>query len=108
MTLVTDFDSLTFHLQMLPFGGQGANMAIEDGGALGFLFEGITDAGQVEKRLSLFEQVRKNRASRVQILSSVRIHREKEVEAKVRQYADSPDSRKSAYQNRLHFLFYPY
>ncbi|KAI0378284.1 hypothetical protein F5Y04DRAFT_284042 [Hypomontagnella monticulosa] len=77
---------------MLPFGGQGANMAIEDGGALGFLFEGITDAGQVEKRLSLFEQVRKNRASRVQILSSVRIHREKEVEAKVRQYADSSDT----------------
>lgn len=79
---------------MLPFGGQGANMAIEDGGALGFLFADIVDAGQVEKRLPLYETVRKNRASRVQILSSVRIHQEQKVEAKVRQYADSPDIRK--------------
>ncbi len=79
---------------MLPFGGQGANMAIEDGGALGFLFADIANADQVETRLSLYEKVRKNRASRVQILSSVRIHREQEVEAKVRQYADSSDIRK--------------
>ncbi|KAI1781134.1 hypothetical protein F4818DRAFT_436326 [Hypoxylon cercidicola] len=76
---------------MLPFGGQGANMAIEDGGALGFLFADITNADQIGTRLSLYEKVRKNRASRVQILSGVRIHREQEVEAKVRQYAESSD-----------------
>ncbi|KAI1307855.1 hypothetical protein F5Y03DRAFT_352060 [Xylaria venustula] len=75
---------------MLPFGGQGSNMAIEDGGALGCL---LADVGptQVERRLALFEQLRINRASRVQVLSSVRVNREKEVEDKVRQYVDSPD-----------------
>lgn len=54
----------------------------------------MTDTNRVGKRLALFERVRKNRASRVQILSSVRANLEKTVEDKVRRYADSPDDRK--------------
>ena len=80
---------------MLPFGGQGSNMAMEDAGALGFLFQGL-DEGRPEligERLVLFEKVRKNRASRIQVLSKVRGGREKVVEDEVRQYADKPTDR---------------
>ncbi|MCJ1403882.1 hypothetical protein MMC11_007105 [Xylographa trunciseda] len=77
---------------MLPFGGQGSNQAMEDAGALGYLFQGVADPKDIPKRLSLFEQVRKNRASRVQVLSKVRVGREKEVEEELRLYADPPGS----------------
>ena len=79
---------------MLPFGGQGANSAMEDGGALGYLFKGVNDAKLVTERLRLFERARKARASRVQILSSVRAGKEKEVEEELRRYADPPGSGK--------------
>ncbi|KAL3704492.1 hypothetical protein TMatcc_008163 [Talaromyces marneffei ATCC 18224] len=75
---------------MLPFGGQGSNMAIEDAGALGVLFNGI-ETSQVEDRLALFEKIRYNRASRVQLLSRARVGEEMTVEAQVRRYAESPD-----------------
>lgn len=77
---------------MLPFSGQGGNAAMEDGGALGYLFRGIQDPAAVEKQLQLFELVRKQRASRVQILSTVRANREKEVEEELKKYADPPGS----------------
>ena len=80
---------------MLPFGGQGSNMAMEDAGALGYLFRSISDPTAVEKQLPLFELVRKDRASRVQILSKVRAGREKDVEKELRKYADPPGSGKS-------------
>lgn len=77
---------------MLPFGGQGSNQAMEDAGALGYLFKGVDDPNAIEERLSLFELARKNRASRVQVLSKARIGREKDVEQELRQYADPPGS----------------
>ena len=80
---------------MLPFGGQGGNSAMEDGGALGYLFRGIQDPAAVNNRLQLFELVRKNRVSRIQILSTVRANREKEVEQEVKKYADPPGSGRS-------------
>ena len=80
---------------MLPFSGQGANSAMEDGGALGYLFRDIHDPAAVEKRLKLFELVRKNRVSRIQILSTVRAGREKDVEQELKKYADPPGSGKS-------------
>ncbi|KAK2603665.1 hypothetical protein QQS21_004138 [Conoideocrella luteorostrata] len=75
---------------MLPFGGQGANQAIEDAGALGALFAGVSSPSLVSERLKLFEDVRRLRASRVQILSKARLGKEKEVEAELMQYADPP------------------
>lgn len=77
--------------QMLPFGGQGAMMAIEDGGVLGFLLKDA-EPDAVDVRLSLYQKLRRNRASRVQTLSKVRVGREKEAEAEVRLYADAPDA----------------
>lgn len=81
-------------LQMLPFGGQGSNSAIEDAGALGYLFTGVDDPESITKQLLLFERSRKARASRVQVLSSVRAGREKEAEEELRRYADPPGSSK--------------
>ncbi len=79
---------------MLPFGGQGSNQAIEDGGALGFLLEGVLEVADVSNRLLLFEKVRRKRASRVQILSKVRIGKEKEVQQELKLYAEANESGK--------------
>ena len=63
---------------------------MEDAGALGHLFRSIHDPAAIEARLELFERVRKDRVSRIQILSKVRAGREKEVARELRQYADEP------------------
>ncbi|KIW08533.1 uncharacterized protein PV09_01422 [Verruconis gallopava] len=78
---------------MLPFGGQGANMAIEDGGSLGYIFKNIFDTAAIPEGLRYFHNARHSRASRVQILSSVRAGKEKDVEEKLLQYSDPPGSR---------------
>ena len=80
---------------MLPFGGQGSNQAIEDGGALGYLLKGLEEAKAIPSRLALFDRVRRKRASRVQTLSKVRIGREKEVEQELRRYAETADAGKN-------------
>lgn len=56
---------------MLPFGGQGAAQAMEDGAALGAVLD--KDCyHDLETGLARFEAIRRNRATRVHILSSVR------------------------------------
>lgn len=50
--------------------GQGGGQAIEDGAALGVLLDQIHDLEAIEERLQLFEQVRRNRGSALQILSN--------------------------------------
>jgi salicylate hydroxylase len=75
---------------MLPFGGQGANQAIEDAGALGALLSDMRSVDDLPKRLALFDKVRRLRASRVQILSTVRLGKEKEVEDEVKKFTDFP------------------
>ena len=81
---------------MLPFGGQGSNCAIEDGGALGYLFQGVEDTKAIPERLRMFQQARQARAARVQILSSVRAGKEKEVGDQLLQYADPAGTGESA------------
>ncbi|KAL8787339.1 MAG: hypothetical protein Q9195_007798 [Heterodermia aff. obscurata] len=80
---------------MLPFGGQGSNQAIEDGGALGYLLNSVNDTSTIEQRLKLFETIRRDRASRVQTLSKVRAGKENEIEQELRKYADGMDSGES-------------
>lgn len=80
---------------MLPFGGQGSNCAMEDAGALGRLFRSVHDPAAIEPRLALFEQIRKNRASRIQIESKVRLGKEEEIVHELKKYADPPGSGKS-------------
>ncbi|SPQ24127.1 7d72baf0-676a-4bb0-bb57-3aabac544c45 [Thermothielavioides terrestris] len=55
---------------MLPFLGQGACQAIEDGAGLGLAFQ--DESQSVEVSLARFEALRKNRAARIQILSKVK------------------------------------
>jgi salicylate hydroxylase len=75
---------------MLPFGAQGANQAIEDAGALAVVLSGDDTSPQnLMHRLAVFEKVRRLRASRVQIMSGVRLGKEKLVEDGIRRYADS-------------------
>ncbi len=79
---------------MLPFSAQGANQALEDGSALGYLLKGIDKPAEVTARLTLFDKVRRNRASRVQTLSSISVGREAEVQEKLKRYKDNAESSK--------------
>ena len=79
---------------MLPFGGQGSNQAIEDAGALGYLLNNIEAGEPLTKRVALFDTVRRKRASRVQILSKVRVGKEMDVREELMRYADPPGSGK--------------
>ncbi|KHN94382.1 Aromatic-ring hydroxylase-like protein [Metarhizium album ARSEF 1941] len=79
---------------MLPFGGQGANQAIEDGGVLGSVLAGVEYAAELPKRLDLFNSLRVRRASRVQILSSVRANKEYLVQDQIRHYMEPGMPRK--------------
>ncbi|KAH8891202.1 salicylate hydroxylase [Thozetella sp. PMI_491] len=54
---------------MEPHLGQGGAQSIEDGTALGIVFSGATPE-EVPERLKLYETVRRNRASLVQLMSS--------------------------------------
>ncbi len=72
--------------QMLPFGGQGSNQAIEDAGALGLVLASVNDPAEVSARLKVFENVRINRVSIIQTLSMVRAGNEKNVEEALKKY----------------------
>ena len=72
---------------MLPFGGQGATQAMEDGAALGALLKDVKGT-DLDGALGSFEAIRKNRATRIQILSSVRAGLETQVEDKLTPYLD--------------------
>ena len=50
--------------------GQGGAQGIEDGLALGLAFCGVTNPSQIEERLEIYEKIRRNRASSIQILSN--------------------------------------
>ncbi|KAI4240696.1 MAG: hypothetical protein LQ352_007579, partial [Teloschistes flavicans] len=69
---------------------------MEDAAALGYMFTNVTEPAAIEKRLSLFEKVRRNRAARVQILSKARIGREREVADQLKDYAEPAGSGTSA------------
>jgi salicylate hydroxylase len=56
---------------MLPHQGQGGGMAVEDGAALGVLFSRLRSKDEISDRLALFERLRLDRVSAMQIFSSV-------------------------------------
>ena len=85
---------------MLPFGGQGSNQALEDAGALGYLLNDVNEEREVGKRIQMFETVRRKRASRVQILSRVRVGKEQDVREELLPYADPSGSGKSSQGNQ--------
>ena len=85
---------------MLPFGGQAANQAMEDAGALGALLANVTSKAELQQRLKLFEEIRKPRASAIQILSSVRVGMEGKVQDKLRKYA-ATESKPTSFGERI-------
>lgn len=89
---------------MLPFGGQGAAQAMEDGAALGYLLKELRDDTKLDSLLPLFEAIRKNRTARVQILSSVRAGLESKVADKLEPYLDetAPKAPTSHYERMEH------
>ncbi|KAK2016124.1 FAD binding domain-containing protein [Colletotrichum eremochloae] len=56
---------------VLPQQGQGGAMALEDGFVLGVAMAGANDASDVEKLLEIYEKIRRNRASVIQILNNI-------------------------------------
>ncbi|RYO83408.1 hypothetical protein DL766_006813 [Monosporascus sp. MC13-8B] len=50
---------------------QAGAQAMEDGVALGIVLRGVSTAEEIEERLELYQKIRRNRASVIQILSSV-------------------------------------
>jgi salicylate hydroxylase len=95
---------------MLPFGGQGAAQAMEDGAALGCLVRDIgrTDDAKLERALANFEAVRMNRATRVQILSSVRAGLESQAADRLAPYLDAtaPKAPTSMAERAMHDFRY--
>ncbi|CEJ91921.1 hypothetical protein VHEMI07604 [[Torrubiella] hemipterigena] len=73
---------------MLPLGAQGANQGIEDGAVLGHVLANANSAADIPQRLQLFDQLRVKRASRVQILSSIRYSNESLVREKLEPYME--------------------
>jgi salicylate hydroxylase len=49
---------------------QGGGQAIEDAAVLGILLDQVQDKATMEERLGLFEQIRRNRGSAIQVLSN--------------------------------------
>ncbi len=58
---------------MLPHLGQGGALSLEDAVALGIVLCGAAGSEEIERRLGLYEKIRRNRTSIIQILSSVGI-----------------------------------
>jgi len=73
---------------MLPHIGQGAAQSIEDAAILGVLCSELPDASAIPERLKLFENVRKQRVSAIQILSRppVGVNSTEQVTAELRAY----------------------
>lgn len=66
---------------------------MEDGFALGVVLHGATTPNQIEERLAIYEKVRRNRASVIQILSNVgadEAHRVREELSKYMKPEDIP------------------
>ena len=71
---------------MLPFNARGGNQALEDCGALFALFSNLPKKSLLPERLRLFDQVRRERANRQQIVSSVPAEETKNLGEKLKEY----------------------
>ncbi|KAK3315769.1 FAD/NAD(P)-binding domain-containing protein [Apodospora peruviana] len=55
---------------MLPHHAQAGAQGIEDGLALGLVLHGVSDKSEIEHHLKLYEKIRRNRASAIQVMSN--------------------------------------
>jgi 2-polyprenyl-6-methoxyphenol hydroxylase-like FAD-dependent oxidoreductase len=66
--------------------GQGGGMAVEDAAALGVLFSDLRSKEEISARLNLFQELRLERVSAMQILSSVGQDEHMKIADKLRPY----------------------
>lgn len=89
---------------MLPFNAQAGNQALEDGGALLALFSDLPSRDALAGRMGMFDLVRRKRANRQQIISSVPAEEVKNLGAKLDGYEDEgapKDVRAKSIRERL-------
>lgn len=72
-----------------PDQGQGGGMSIEDAGCLGVLFAEIRSKTRIPALLELFQSIRHNRASAVQIFSNFGQDEAEKMEAEAARYCPS-------------------
>jgi salicylate hydroxylase len=73
---------------MLPFNAQGGNQALEDAGALFALLSNLPNKEALSERSKMFDLVRRKRAGRQQIISSVPREQVKDLGKKLNGYED--------------------
>ncbi|KAJ2977609.1 hypothetical protein NQ176_g4271 [Zarea fungicola] len=71
---------------MLPHQGQGGAQSIEDGLALGIALCGTTSKDEICERFKIYETIRRNRASVIQILSNVGMDQAEQLKHEVLPY----------------------
>ncbi|KAK3330755.1 FAD binding domain-containing protein [Apodospora peruviana] len=77
---------------MLPHQGQGGAQGLEDGCVLGIVMYGSSDdPEEIKRRLELYEQIRRNRASAIQVLSNVGQDQSHLVYEELKQYMEEKD-----------------
>jgi hypothetical protein len=64
------FAGYLLRLTRPPDQGQGGGQAIEDGAAIGALLSNITTLDDLPSRLQMFQDIRRSRASAIQIFSN--------------------------------------
>ncbi len=71
---------------MLPFNAQGGNQALEDCSALFAFFSSLPEKSLIFERLKFFDQVRRKRANRQQVVSSLPAEETKYLGEKLKEY----------------------
>ena len=86
--------------------GQGGGQAIEDAGALSVLFSNLSSKDLIRDRLHIYQDVRKNRAASIQVLSNAGQDEAAKIEAEARKYMEGrPVPGKSNQVNPVIWLF---
>ncbi len=76
---------------MLPHQGQGGAQGLEDGLVLGLVLCGASTLADINGRLALYETIRCNRASAIQILSNVGQDQTQLVREELKRYITEKD-----------------
>lgn len=75
---------------MIPDQGQGGGQAVEDAGALAVCFANLKSKDHVAERLQAFQDIRKNRAASLQVLSNAGQDESEKIKAEAQKYIDGP------------------
>lgn len=80
---------------------------MEDAAALGIVLQGVSSPAEIERRLELYQNIRRNRASAIQILSNVGSDQCHLVYEDLKQFLAEPDIPSKNTKHPSLFLFVP-